>query len=356
MKINSRVASIDPYIPSDRNINDGILRLDWNEPTRPVVRWDIARFSAHLTVCPVNRYPSSKEVELAEMVAEYIDVSPSSLEFYNGSDSAIANIINLFVDDESTVVIFRPTYNQVIPLIQSRTKQIIFSDILDPFSDHIYDFDCIRGASLVYLPNPNNPTGYSIQPSKLQELFSKHPETVFVIDEAYQEFTNSSVSNLTSIFDNVLVTRSLSKAFGLPGIRFGYVVGSSSLLRVLRLVKNVKEVSVPSLFFAKVAFSSSGLSDMRTYVAEVGESKNLFYRYLAGREVTYRESDGNFVLFRPPNFNLFLEECKTLRVAFRPRLSDGQLDFAVRATVGDLETTRRCLEILDKMSGLSRCN
>ncbi|HED37308.1 MAG TPA: histidinol-phosphate aminotransferase family protein [Ignavibacteria bacterium] len=153
---------------------------------------------------------------------------------------------------------------------------------------------------IVYIVNPNNPTGSFVSISKLIELTKIHNDTLFVIDEVYYEFVGQSISNFAVTVENIIVTRTFSKAFALASFRSGYVIASKNNVQRLKKIRNPKNISTLSQIAAEAAPDS--VDYMLKYVDDVSKAKEYFVSRLSKiNEITLYPSVANFVMLR---FNL----------------------------------------------------
>ena len=154
---------------------------------------------------------------------------------------------------------------------------------------------------LVYICNPNNPTGELVPEDTIGFLLKANPEVLFLIDEAYVEFSGGAIDALVNEYGNLIVSRTFSKAFGLANFRIGYLVSSIDNIRLLTDARNSKNIST----FAQVA-ALSALEDRQSmdgYVKQVREGRE----YLKGelKKLSYvgtvYDSTANFVMFELEN-------------------------------------------------------
>ncbi len=172
----------------------------------------------------VQNYPSPMAEELNEAAARKFSLSPEQLLFTNGATEAFYLIAHLFSGASAGIV--APT----------------FSEYEDACERHGLHYELVRMESmsagsyqLVFICNPNNPDGAVIPVEALTALIKGAPDTTFVIDEAYIEFTNQTESMAPWItqLPNLVIVRSLTKTFAIPGLRLGYVMASTALIRSL---------------------------------------------------------------------------------------------------------------------------
>jgi histidinol-phosphate aminotransferase len=190
----------------------------------------------------VHRYPEFGAFPLREALAESFRVKIDNVVVGSGSESIIANIIRAFVHGDDEVVTSAGTFIGFYVLVNSQGVKLIKV----PLKNYHFDLDAIADAitdrtKLVYLCNPNNPTGTIFSRAEFEKFIKKIPEHVLVIlDEAYFEFTMGAAEfpdSLTYRYDNVITLRTFSKAYGMAGIRLGYGLGHDYLIGFVNKVK-----------------------------------------------------------------------------------------------------------------------
>ncbi|ELH0897365.1 histidinol-phosphate aminotransferase family protein [Vibrio fluvialis] len=298
----NQLNGVKPYLPASQEIwslpaEVASLKLDWNESSRepsPLVRQALVDF---VQSDRLRYYPNVRNEALLEELACYTNCPPNTLNYFSGSDALHECIIRAFVEKGDTVCIFGPTYDNFRLISEVSGANIRRLDYNTMFE---YDASCVTlsGAKLAYICNPNNPTGEFVSPQILLKLFDHNPGTLFVVDEAYVEFCPElSVSGYVKQYDNVIICRTLSKAFGLASIRFGYSISHPSLNDVLALVRNTKSVSM----FAQVS-AIAALRDeqyMSEYVKEVEVVRQKTIKLLTstmGGQLKIFNGKGNFLL------------------------------------------------------------
>jgi L-threonine-O-3-phosphate decarboxylase len=185
--------------------------------------------------CAIDQYPDRETLRLRRCLAELLEVSPARILAGNGASELIWLTALAFLEAGDRVVILEPTfceYARVSALAGAAVHSIRAVEEHDFRVDAAAverELERIR-PRLVFLANPNNPTGTILPVEELGKWAKRLPETLFVIDEAYLAFTAAAKSALTLERDNVLVIRSMTKDFGLAGLRLGYAVGAENLV------------------------------------------------------------------------------------------------------------------------------
>jgi histidinol-phosphate aminotransferase len=181
-----------------------------------------------LAVSSVTRYPSLYASELKGLLADYVGTTADCIVTGCGSDDVLDSAMRAFGEPGDLVVSSDPSF-AMIPIF-AQMNALRWQGITE-LVDHQPDVDALLGlrAKVLYLCTPNNPTGAAI-PLKVLERVVRESTGVVVIDEAYAEFAGVSAVSLAARFENVLIVRTMSKAFGLAGLRIGYAIGAPALV------------------------------------------------------------------------------------------------------------------------------
>jgi histidinol-phosphate aminotransferase len=200
----------------------------------------------------INFYPSQNQqfMDLIDEVANYVGVSAMNILVTNGSGKALDMILNAYTTQDTRILIPVPNYPGFVhsaDLSQGTVKTI-------PFYGYQEDYDLfveeVANADVIYMSVPNLPWGYVFDEDILNTLINKYPKKLFIIDEAYHEYSGvkSFVDKINE--NNVIVTRTFSKAFALAGARIGYIVSCPDILNILRVGYNAKDILNSSVEYA----------------------------------------------------------------------------------------------------------
>ena len=149
---------------------------------------------------------------------------------------------------------------------------------------------------MIYIVNPNNPVGYIIPKKQIDTLCTKLKKTVILCDQAYTEFSQiSDCKNLIKKNDNLIITRSFSKAFSIAGLRIGYVISSFKNIKILAKIRNGKNVSMLGQVIALEILKNIGL--YKKWILKIHKEKFNIYKSLQKFNVRYFKSEANFILF-----------------------------------------------------------
>lgn len=346
MKYNKNLEHMSEYVLSDRiNIEqDEYIKLDWNElTTQPNSNLYLDLINL-LKTEEFYSYPDVAARKLKEMLANYVGQHVSNVQIFNGSDSALRDIFATFVYNGTKVLLYEPTYTQVKPFIQMMGGNIIISQIKNIFGTHDYNFEDIEKADIIYIVNPNNPTGFVLEKNVILELVKKYNDKIFIIDEAYYEFSNISLVDEVNNYENLIITRTFSKAFGLAGVRLGYIITNNKLLSLINKVHNVKEVN--TIAQASGISSLNNIEDIKKYCSYVNQVREYFISELLKRKIEVADSKSNFVLIKLENANNLVEILKRKKILIRDRSNLTNLKNCVRITIGTMEQMNQILDVL----------
>ena len=315
--------------------------FDWNEsefpPTNKV-------FEVMKSFYRYERYPDITAKLLKKKLSDYVSLPVDFIEVYNGSDDALKDIITVFVDRETHVLSYQPSYTQVNTFITTNTENYMKVNIKNPLGEHEYDFDYCKVANVVYLVNPNNPTGKLLAVDEIEKLLKTYPDTLFIVDEAYYEFAKQSCSHLVVSHKNLIVTRTFSKAFGLASVRLGYCMGHPDTLSHLRKIRNGKAVNSLAQLCGIAALDDLDYLDSR--IDEMNDAKKFFVDNLP-HEYYAVDSQTNFVLLKTPDSKKLLNKMKDNKILIRDRSSFDNLENCVRITIGSKKQIIRVLDVIN---------
>lgn len=296
--VSQEIWSID-----SKNWNE-VLKLDWNEATvdpAPEVKETLLQFIKSEEF--FHLYPSTYNRELLELLSQYANVPELNVQYFSSSDSLHEYISRLYIASGDKVLILWPSYDNFRSTAEVNGADIVYFDMGESFELDIKKWkECIKKEKpkLVYLCNPNNPTGHLISKKQIKEFLDENPETMFIIDEAYAEFAHQSVNNLALSYENILVTHTMSKAFGLANVRFGYLVSSVDNIDAISRIRNPKNIS--TLTQIAVIAALSNIDYMWRYVEEVNLAKAEFLKNIQSgvlnKWIRVYPSKGNFVLLK----------------------------------------------------------
>jgi len=329
------------------------LRLHQNENTggcSPRVLEALAALAAQA----IAVYPPYRRT--VEACAAYFGVEPDELALTNGLDEGIL---------AAAIGYLRPAPNgfvpeAVIPVpafeIFAYNADLVGARVVGvpPRPDLSFPLDAVLDAvgertRVVFLTNPNNPTGLLIPRHAIEAIATSLPEgAVVFLDEAYADFAGTSFIPHLARFPNVIVGRTFSKGHGLAGLRIGAVIGQAAALTPLR-----RAIPVYSVNVAAAAALDAALEDpdhLARYLSEVNESKALLYAACDRMGLKYWQSEANFVLVRTGDQTAALVAGAAARgIYLRDRSSEPGCAGCIRITTGVVEHTRLCIAVMEEI-------
>lgn len=342
------IDAMSGYVPGEQPRDGEFIKLNTNEnpyPPSPRVAEAIARALADGRL---RRYPDPVGTAFRESAARLHGVDPSMILAGNGSDDLLTIVTRAFVGPGDLIVYPTPSYilyRTLAQLQDARFVEVPFSDdwSLDPakFSH--------PEARLAFLANPNSPSGTCLPPSEIARLADRLA-CPLIVDEAYGDFAETDGIGLVADHPNVIVTRTLSKGYGLAGLRLGYLIARPEVVAGLEKVKDSYNCDTLSLLGGQAALED------RAYLAETRGKVLATRRRLteALRGLGYRvpESQANFVWCEggPPAREVY-EALKARKVLVRLMRYPGRED-GLRITVGTDAEVDRLLEELHVVIGL----
>jgi histidinol-phosphate aminotransferase len=202
---------------------------------------------------------------------------------------------------------------------------------------------------VVFLTNPNNPTGIGMPLDAIRMIATRVPaDTVVFVDEAYAEFAGVSVLPELDAYPNVIVGRTFSKAFGLAGLRIGCLVGASKVLDPIREAVPVYSVNVAAV--AAIQAALDDLDHLHRYLRQVAESKAMLYAACDRLGLRYWPSQSNFVLVCAGDRSDALVKGAFERgIYIRNRSTEPGCAGCIRIGAGIVEHTRRCIDVMEEV-------
>jgi histidinol dehydrogenase len=243
----------------------------------------------------LNEYPDTSYSMLTEALATYTGAPADAITVGAGADEILDMLAKAYVGAGDPVVLSRPTYAmfRIVSEIAGGRVDAVPTVGLDLDQDRF--LRASAHARLTWLCNPNNPTGELLPVGFIEKLAEGSPGVV-AVDEAYFEFAGVTAAGLIARLPNLVLVRTLSKAFGLAGVRVGYALAGAPISAALRRVRPPGSISVVS-----EALGTSALRDqrgMRRRVSSIVEGRDALYDQLKGLGLEVRPSAANFLLVR----------------------------------------------------------
>ncbi|MBC7291111.1 MAG: histidinol-phosphate transaminase [Actinotalea sp.] len=310
MPLRAELVGLEPYgapqldVPVLLNVNENPYA-----PSEDVVA-DIAEAVAR-AAGGLNRYPDREFLDLREDLAAYLGVEsgvrPRAEEVWvaNGSNEIMLHLLQAFGGPGRTSLSFAPTYSMYPEYARDTSTRWVTGRRADDFTldlDHVRARVAEHAPSVILLASPNNPTGTALPTAEVEAVLAAAEDVpggcVVVVDEAYGEFRRAGTPSALSLLadhPNLVVTRTLSKAFGLAGARVGYLVADRAVVDALRVVRLPYHLSAVTQAVARAALRHA--DELMAQVDGLRAERDATVRWLRERGLTVADSDANFVLF-----------------------------------------------------------
>jgi len=359
IKILNRIKNLRPYkagkpiseLAREKNLKR-IIKLASNEnPLGPSPK---AVEAIKENVWNLHRYVDPMANEMVMAISKKYNIQPQHIVCGNGTDSLIADIVSAFSDQGDEVLTSEGSFIGIY--VSTNKQERVLKQI--PLKDYGYDLDAIIQAvnektKIVYLANPNNPTGTMFTGTEFEQFMENIPDNVLVIlDEAYEAYAKEFDDYPVGVdywYDNLLVTRTLSKVYGLGGLRVGYTVGPEYLISALAKYKLPFEPNCLAQVAAVAALNDDDFLNetVETNRRSLKTMKDKFKEL----GIPYVDSTTNFLMILMPSESFavgFNNNCLNKGLILR-HVEPFGVPNGIRINSGTDEETKFALEIIEKV-------
>ena len=297
----------------------------------------------------LNRYPDPQQTLVKEALSKLKGISEEQILLGNGSDEVLDLIFRVFCEPRvDNVIVLPPTYGMYEVLANTNAIELVKIPLVENFQPNVKEI--IKGqdakTKLLFLCSPNNPTANSFDANKIETLI-KEFNGIVVIDEAYIDFSieDSWLCRLDE-FPNLIVTQTLSKAYGLASIRLGICYASKEIISILNKIKppyNVNQLT------QDVALQSLlNQEKVKNEIAIIISERNKLIRDLQNVEIVEKvyPSDANFLLVQVDDATLRYKQLVKLGIIARNRTTQILCDNCLRFTVGTPDENKKLINTL----------
>lgn len=304
------IRTLKPYIPEEpaaavkkRLGVDRLVRLSANENpygTSPLVREAIL---SYVTYNDANYYPDGNATDLRMKLAEYWKVQPEQLVIGVGLDEVIAMVNKTLISAGDSIVVSVPAFSEYA--LNGLVEGAEIREVQADFETGHYDFAALLKAMddttrLVWICNPNNPTGTYETVEDIRNFIAKVPkETLVIIDEAYIDFVTSvdvpTARALLDEFPNVAIMRTFSKAYGLANYRVGYMMTPLALANYMQTIRLPYNLNTLSQVAAEAAFDDQAF--LTRTISQNAEERAKWESLFDELGIHYYKSEANFIFF-----------------------------------------------------------
>ena len=351
-----KVASHKVWEVSDQ-VRKSILKLDWNEatmPPSPMVKERLSKLVENVDIYYL--YPNTNNDEVLKLLSVYTHQCVENLLYFSSSDSLQEYLVRMYVTVGDPILILGPTYDNFRLTCESQGAVVRYFDFNDDFTLNEDGFlNSIKSISpsLVYICNPNNPSGTLIPKFFLKKIINQFPDIIFLIDEAYYEFSKETMAGEVIYSPNLFVSRTFSKAFAIANFRVGYLITDVNNIEQLSKIRNPKNITT----FAQEAMIGvlSDLDYMSEYVDEVLITKTWFEKelYKIPSILQVFKSSANFLLVEFLDFdtkmNIFYRLSEN-NIFVRNLQHSDKLNNMLRITIGTRAQMERVINCIKNIN------
>lgn len=312
----------------------------------------------------ISSLPDRTSTSLKTAISKFISLTPDNVSVFSGSDEIIEIIPRIYLNQSDVSLCVVPTFSRMIASpkkvgcevkLFSLSKDHGFKLDEESFQDLVKLIKSNRPKT-VWICTPNNPTGVNVELSKIERLVKEFPESLFIINEVYQEYFSldfqDSSASLVNENANLLVIRSFSKAFGLAGMRVGYVVGSKDRIYEIEKLRTMYNLSTVSQKLAIEALSDTNyLSEMVKFTKT---ERDRVLKALSSdcNDIEFvPESNSNLLLIKHKFKDLFQELYDKNVLASDWRNADGIKDEGfVRISIGQKDQNDKVISLLKEIN------
>lgn len=327
----------------------GKLRLDFNENTvgcSPKVLEAIN----NINEVEIAAYP--EYAKFKGNLAASLKIKPEQLMINNATDESIMVIMQTYIEKGDEIVLPVPTFAMFrfyADLVEGKIKEVLYRpDLRFPTKSVINAIS--KKTKLVILCNPNNPTGSAIEKKDVIKILEKaqKSDALVLLDEAYYQYSGIDCLDLVNEFDNLIIIRTFSKAYGMSGLRLGYAVSNAYVMESLLKVASPYSVNTVAVVAASVAIEDDDY--VNWYVSEVKKAKKIIYEELKKLKLKTYPTAGNFLVVKFVGKVDEVENALREReILVRNRSKYPLLKDCLRIGIGTVKQTRQLINALKEI-------
>ena len=300
----------------------------------------------------VNRYPDPQQLSIKEKLSKLKNTSTDNILLGNGSDEVLDLIFRAFCEPKKDeIIILPPTYGmyKVLANINDvKVKEVELTSDFQPKTQTIL-LSAKRESKILFLCSPNNPTGNSFSNKEVEKLL-KQFKGIVVIDEAYIDFSEQkSWLDRLEEFPNLIITQTLSKAYGLAGIRLGICYASKQIINVLNTIK--PPYNINQLTQEKALNQLDKITDVNTQILELLLYRKSMINNL--KEIDYIKkiypSDANFILIKVDDAIKRYNQLIQKGIVVRNRSSQALCNNCLRISIGTEKENKKLISTLKSL-------
>lgn len=301
----------------------------------------------------VNRYPDPQQRNLKSILADQKNVGDQNILLGNGSDEVLDLLYRVFcIPEKDSIITLPPTYGMYKVLAETNAvenKEVVLTKDFQPDVEKILSL-ADSTTKLIFLCSPNNPTANSFEAFRIESLL-KEFEGLVVIDEAYIDFSEQeSWLQRLNEFPNLIVTQTLSKAYGMAGIRLGICYASSEIISLLNKIKPPYNINQLTQQRAKERLLAQ--KTIRTEIEKIILERNRLISQLKQLDFVMKiyPTDANFLLIKVDNANKRYQQLISNGIVVRNRSTQPLCENTLRFTIGTPEENKKLIQTLKNLT------
>jgi histidinol-phosphate aminotransferase len=348
-----------PMLVEELGISENdLIKIDANENDFIEKNWLKDRLKNAIEKIDVRKYPDPQAYNLRKIIAKQEGVDIDNIIMGNGTDDLIDCVIRMFIDHKSNIIVVEPTFS-----MYKYSSSMIGSSYTPVLLEPNFDLNLNKlksniqsNTKIIFICSPNNPTANQFSIQKIEALL-KSTDRIVVIDEAYVDFADYSLSKDTDLiakYDNLVILKSYSKSWGLAGLRAGYAIADPEIISFLRSIRKVYNFNIVAQSMLLELYANYDYIDSK--IKEIIKEREWLIKRLSEfDDLQVFPSQTNFILIRLKTKKIeiktLMDKFLTKNVLIRDRSKLPLLNNCFRITVSKREINSYILEILEKILG-----
>lgn len=319
--------------------------LDFNERTEPLAPPIKQALLDYIQQDRLHLYPSYGNI--TERLAKYCGVQPDQVAITNGSDHGIELIIRGCCREGDEAIIPQPSFAMYTQVAQVEGLSIHSPVITkeNGFPTQAVLDSITEKTRLIVIANPNNPCGTIVDKETILTVAKAAPQAAILVDECYFEYSKATVAAELLDYPNLIITRTFSKTWGMPSLRFGYVLSISENIKALLNIRGPYDINQLAVVAANAALDN--IPWMQSYVDEVMlHSKPVLENLFRDKGISFWASSANYLWAFPDNPEKMNQALLVENIRVRPKRDHNGL-VGLRVTIGTIEQTRKMCRVIE---------
>ncbi|MGL4382766.1 MAG: histidinol-phosphate transaminase [Bacilli bacterium] len=346
MNFNSKlIDEMASYAYGIQPLKQDIIKLNTNENPYPPSNL-ITDFLKQFDYQLLSKYCDPTCIRLKEALAHKFNVSSDNVFVGNGSDDVLFHLYHAFLDHGDVIAYPSISYGFYEVYAQLFSINSLKIPLQEDFSIDLNDYEV--AAKVILIANPNAPTSLVIKAQRIKEFIINNPDKLIIIDEAYIDFSQESCVSLIKEFDNLIVVQTLSKSSSLAGLRVGYCLGNSNLIKTIEKVKNcLNPYNVDTIAQAIACISVNDYKYQQDIINKIITTRHYFSEALKELGFIVLDSHTNFVFTTHPQFSgSYLYEKLLAEEIYVRHFPSELLNPYLRITIGTQPQMEQVIKVL----------